>query len=60
MRMFMSDDEVMAIGHGLIDRTLPKCEWTHAAHFAAAIWMLKCRPDLAVERAMPGIIRGYN
>jgi hypothetical protein len=57
---FTNDAEIEAIGRGLIDRTLPKPGWTHAAHFAAALWVLACRPDLEAERDMPGIIRAYN
>ncbi len=57
---FSCGAEVEAIGFGLIDHTLPKVAWTHSAHFAAALWVLACRPDLEVERDMPGIIRAYN
>ena len=57
---FTSDEEISSIGLGLLDRTLPKTVWTHAAHFAATLWLLKCRPELELSRAMPGIIRGYN
>ena len=57
---FTSDEEISLIGLGLLDRTLPKCVWTHAAHFAATLWLLRCRPDVEISRAMPGIIRGYN
>jgi hypothetical protein len=57
---FTSDEEISAIGRGLLDRTLPKTVWTHAAHFAATLWLLECRPDVAISREMPGIIRGYN
>jgi hypothetical protein len=57
---FASDDEVIAIGQGLRDRTLPKADWTHAAHFAAALWLLSCRRDLEASRALPPMIRAYN
>ena len=57
---FTSDNEIVAIGHGLSDLTLPKAAWTHAAHFAAAIWLIRCRPDLIPSRDMPMIIRAYN
>jgi hypothetical protein len=57
---FDSDDEVAAIGSGLIDLTLPKSAWTHAAHFAATIWLLSCRNDLDAARDMPQLIRRYN
>jgi len=57
---FASDDEVVAIGIGLLARTLPKSAWTHAAHFAATLWILTCRPDLDASRDLPSIIRSYN
>jgi hypothetical protein len=57
---FADETEITAIGRGLLDRTLPKPCWTHAAHFAAAVWVLARRPDLAAERDLPGIIRAYN
>jgi hypothetical protein len=57
---FSSDAEVRRIGEGLIDRTLPKPEWTHAAHFAAAVYLVAGRPDIAAERDMPDMIRTYN
>ncbi|MFZ5670513.1 MAG: hypothetical protein ACOY4K_13555 [Pseudomonadota bacterium] len=57
---FTSDAEVVAIGEGVCDLTLPKPRWTHAAHFAAAVWLIRARPDLVPERDMPGLIRAYN
>jgi hypothetical protein len=59
MHCFDSDAAVEYIGLHLLDRTLPKAEWTHAAHFAAAFWLLR-RPGVDVVREMPGIIRAYN
>jgi hypothetical protein len=44
----------------MLDQSLPKSQWTHAAHFAAALWLLACRPDVDAERDMPGFIRSYN
>jgi hypothetical protein len=40
LNTFHSDDEIAAIACGLVHRTLPKHSWTHAAHFAAALWFL--------------------
>ena len=48
------------VGLGFSDRTLPKPEWTHAAHFAATVWMLRRRPEIDLPTAMPGMIRAYN
>jgi hypothetical protein len=57
---FTSDDEIIAIGEGLLARTVPKSDWTHAAHFASALWLLACRPEIDLTRSMPGMIRAYN
>ncbi len=59
-RPFASDEEIVTIGCGLLDRTLPKTVWTHAAHFAATLWLLRCRPEIEISREMPGFIRAYN
>jgi len=59
MHWFESEAAVEYIGLHLLDRTLPKARWTHAAHFAAACWLLR-RPGVDVVREMPGIIRAYN
>jgi len=59
MPSFSTDTEIDRIGRGVLDRTLPKREWTHAAHFAAAFWVLT-RPTMHAERDMPGLIRAYN
>ena len=55
----ISDTEIDRIARGVIDRTLPKAEWTHAAHFAAALWLIAQHSDKA-QRVMPGLIRAYN
>ena len=59
MSHFASDAEIERIGLGLLDRSLPKLEWNHAAHFAAAFWLLR-HPALCAQRDMPGLIRAYN
>ena len=59
MPAFHSDLEIEHIGFGLMNRTLPKSEWTHAAHFAAALWLLR-QPTMYAERDMPKLIRAYN
>ena len=57
---FTSDAELEAICTGLLDRTLPKSEWTHAGHVAATLWIISKRPDIDPPRDMPAIIRAYN
>ena len=54
-----SDAEIERIARGLIDRTLPKSDWTHAAHFAAALWLLRHSGE-ATFRDLPPLIRAYN
>jgi hypothetical protein len=54
-----SDADIEHIARGLIERTLPKSGWTHAAHFAAAFWLLRYRGDAAFHD-MPPLIRAYN
>ena len=39
-----------------LDTTLLKSEWTHAAHFALALWCIRHRPDLTAPDAFRGII----
>ncbi len=57
---YASDVEIERIGLGLLGRTLPKAQWTHAAHFAATLWLMRHRPDLGLAKNLPGVIRGYN
>lgn len=57
---FSSEAEIHRIGLGLVERSLPKPEWTHAAHFAAALWLMRYRPEINPARDMPALIRAYN
>jgi hypothetical protein len=54
-----TEADIDRIGRSVQTRTLPKCEWTHAAHFAAAMWVLT-RANLVAERDLPAVIRAYN
>lgn len=60
IRLFTDAAEVRRIGTGLLDCTLPRAEWTHEAHLAACLWLLRERPDVLPERDLPAIIRRYN
>lgn len=59
-RLFHSDAEMEHIGEGLLARTLPRIEWTHEAHIAATTYLLLRRPDVDIDRELPGIISRYN
>ena len=58
--IFSSEAEILRIGEGLFARTLPRTEWTHAAHFAATLWLMRYRPELDAAQTMPRLIRAYN
>ncbi|MEZ5939641.1 MAG: hypothetical protein R3C52_15690 [Hyphomonadaceae bacterium] len=55
-----SEADLARIAGGLIERTLPRADWTHAAHWAAALYILARRPDIDAPARMPEIISGYN
>ena len=59
-RLFADGAAVRRIGEGLLDRTLPRADWTHEAHFAACHWLLTERPDIDPDEELRGIISGYN
>lgn len=54
------ESRIERIALGLIDHDLPKTEWTHAAHFAAALWLLRHRPELVAPDAVRRLISRYN
>ena len=56
---FSTDADLKYIADGIRSHTLPKSEWTHAAHFAAALWLFE-DPNCDPFNDMPGIIRAYN
>ena len=58
--MFADDAAITHLATGLLDRTLPKPQWTHAAHFAAAIWLARHNPALFAPPVIGAIIRSYN
>ena len=59
MFRFATDAEIERIGLGVAARSLPKSEWTHVAHFAAAFWLTR-RSGAAAALEMPGLIKAYN
>ena len=58
--IYASEAEIIRVGEEFLACTLPRLEWTHAAHFAAALWLMRHRTDLDAARDMPGMIRAYN
>jgi hypothetical protein len=60
IRLFADDAAVRRVGEGLLARTLPRVDWTHEAHLAACLWLVRERDDIALEADLPAIIRAYN
>jgi hypothetical protein len=59
--MHFRDEAALArIASGVIDRTLPKSDWTHAGHFAFALWLCRHRPDLTEPGEVRVLISRYN
>jgi hypothetical protein len=59
-RLFTNDAEIERLGEGVLARTLPRADWTHEAHLGATTYLLLRRPDIDLDRDLPGIIRRYN
>jgi len=59
-RLFSTDAEIEHLGEGLIACTLVRDEWTHEAHLAATTYLLLRRPDVDLDRELPGLIRRFN
>lgn len=59
-RPFPDDAAIRRVGEGLLDRTLPRAEWTHAAHLAATTWLARDRPDIDLDTRLRTIITRYN
>ena len=59
-RLFTSDAEIEHLGEGLVARSLRRDEWTHEAHLGATTYLLTRRPEIDLDKELPGIIRGFN
>jgi hypothetical protein len=59
-RLFGNEAEVVRLGEGLCACTLCREDWTHEAHLASTLYLIVRRPDIVVERDLPGIIRRFN
>lgn len=45
---------------GFLDLSLPKDEWTHAAHLITALYLIQTHGLTQAEHLMPDMIRAYN
>lgn len=60
MTDFPTDLAMERLAKRVLDTTLPYAEWTHEAHFALALWLLRHRPDSATPSAVRAIITRLN
>ena len=58
--MTETEADIERIAAGVLDLTHPYAEWTHAAHFAAALWLLRHPSALRRHDGMESVIRRYN
>ncbi|KTE02659.1 hypothetical protein ATE68_07560 [Sphingopyxis sp. H038] len=59
-RLFARDDEIRALGEGLLACALPREAWTHEAHLGACLWLLTERRDVDIDAEIGTIIRRFN
>ena len=57
---FPDDAAIEQVALAMLDRSLPKEAWTHAAHFATSLWLWRHRPDFAATGGIGPAIRAYN
>lgn len=55
-----SDAAIASLAQRMIERSLPKAEWTHRGHWALALWLTRHRPDLAAGDHVRQLITRYN
>jgi hypothetical protein len=58
--MTYTEADIGRVAAGVLARTHPYAEWTHAAHVAAALWLLRHAEVLRRQGGMEPIIRRYN
>ena len=57
--MYRTDHDIETLARKFVAAELPKSGWTHAAHFAVAVFLIRS-PDHDAMRDMPGLIRAHN
>jgi len=57
---FTTDTAIDGLAARVLDGSLPHGEWTHAAHFAFALWLIRHRPEAAGAEDFRRIIVALN
>ncbi|MXO51078.1 hypothetical protein GRI42_07155 [Erythrobacter gaetbuli] len=60
MTAFTTETDFAHLADSVLDTSLPRAEWTHEAHFALALEILRHRPDLAGGDSFRSIITRLN
>ena len=55
-----TDEKIESLAHSALEAALPRAEWTHAAHFALALWVLRYRAELGTPEEFREIILRLN
>lgn len=59
--MALPDDVAIdRLARQVLDQSLPKARWTHEAHFALALWLIRDRGCAMTPDAMRLVITRYN
>ena len=58
--MLSDDSSIERFTSAFLDRSLPRPEWTHAGHYAMALWLLRHRPSLTAPERIRRLITAYN
>ena len=59
-RLFERDEDIRALGEGLLACALPREAWTHEAHLGTCLWLLSERPDIDIDARIADIICRFN
>jgi hypothetical protein len=60
IRHFTDDAAIRHVGNRLLSRTLSREDWTHEAHLAAVLWMVRERTDIDLDTSLAAIICAHN
>jgi hypothetical protein len=57
---YATEASITSLIEGLINGTWPVSDWKHREHCVATAGLLMLKPELDLERELPGIIQRYN
>lgn len=60
MTGFATEVDVARLATRALEARLPRAEWTHEAHFALALWVMRHRPELGAPDQFRALILRIN